>query len=149
MVKKVKIKNKKFIVIPEAKLVRGEMPVKRVDADLRKGIKPIHRHIINEATWACDFSRELTAWPIDDNEDLVYANAYCDENDKWDEKTGIEVCAAKLEMKNHLKLARLYDRVHRNLIEAANIVAEWCMAHTNKAKAIEDDLIKTYGRMPL
>ena len=133
--KKIKIKDKYFKVISEANIVQGSMMEKCIGKDLRKGIKPLNRLII--------------AWLIDNfyyQENFVNATAYCDDEDEFDEKTGIEVCSAKLELKNHMKTAKLYDRIHRVLIETANIVAKLCMFHVDKAKAIEDDLVREYGR---
>ena len=130
--------DKEFKIIPEAKIVQGVMKEKWVNKDLRTGIKPISRFII-----------EILAGELDNGYGDVYATAYCDEHDEFDEKIGIDVCSAKLEMKNHLRLAKLYDRMHRALIEASMIVGGWCKMHTHKAKAIEKDLEEYHGRLPV
>lgn len=137
--KKINIKNKEFKVIPEAKLVSGVMPEKWIGKDLKRGIKPIYKSIIfNVARWSSDY--------LDNEFPAISANAYCDEKDTFDEEIGIEVCSAKMEWKNHMKLAKLYDRMHKILIETAIIVGAWCVEHEKKAEAIEADLTKFYGR---
>ena len=139
--KKIFIKDKFFKVIPEANLVMGEMPEKWIGRDVRRGIKPIYKAII------VALAQRISDYDVLDYPNIC-ANAYCDKNDVFDEKIGIEVCSAKMEWKNHMKLAKLYDRMHRILIETAVIVGTWCAEHTKKAQSIEDDLVRTYGRMP-
>ena len=142
--KKVRIKDKKFKIIPEAKLVQGEMAEKGYERDLRIGIKPIYKSILRHAAlYDVTFRRKNYL----NMPEEIHANAYCDENDTWDEKRGIEVCSAKLELKNHRKLAKMYDRVSRDLQEAALIAQSFCFHHEDKAQAIEDDLCRTYGRL--
>ena len=128
------VNKKSFKIIPERGVVVGEMPMKWVDdKDMKAGIKPLYKSIIRFLMGCRDL-------------DTVKAVAYLDPKDTWDEKTGIEVCASKLELKNHLRLARAYDRVHRTLVEISLVAAEYCIRHTKKAMAIEDDLVRTYGR---
>lgn len=141
--KKVTIKGKTFKIIPEAKLVQGEMMEKGYEKDLRIGIKPIYKSIIAFAIRLDEYLRRHTF----NEEKTIRANAYCDENDIWDEKRGLEVCSAKLELKNHRKLAKMYDRVSRDLQEAALIAQSFCFRHEDKAQAIEDDLCRTFGRL--
>jgi len=143
--KRIKIKGKEFKVIPEAKLVQGEMLEKSYANDLRIGIKPIYKSILRHAVLHDEVFRRHTL----NETNIIHANAYCDENDTWDEKRGIEVCAAKLELKNHRKLAKLYDRISRDLQEAAIIAQSFCFHHEDKAQAIEDDLCRTFGRLKM
>ena len=139
--KKLKIKDKTFKVIPEARLVQGEMPTKGAEyRDLRRGYKPLCKRIIINCIRA-------VAPDMYHYDHITHANAYCDEKDTFDERTGIEVCSAKLEMKNHKKMAKAYMRLHNVLIETANIAYGLCMEHADKAKAIEEDLVEHYGRM--
>lgn len=140
--KEVKIKNKKFKIIPEAKLIKGEMYEKGYEKDLRIGIKPIYKSIIAFAAVLDRFMRTNT-----DGAKLISAYAYCDEKDTWDEKRGIEVCSAKLELRNHRKLAKAYNRISRDLQEAALIAQSFCIRHEDKAQSIEDDLCRTFGRL--
>lgn len=138
--KKLKIKDKTYKIIPEARIVCGEMPTKWAEyKDMRRGYKPLYRKIIVSAL------RILV--PQYCKYDTMYATAYCDEKDTFDEKTGVEVCAAKLEMKNHKKMARAYYRLHEALDECSRIAYGLCMEHTDKVKAIEEDLVEHYGRM--
>lgn len=137
--KEIKYRNKKLKIIPKAKLVDGKMDFKGISKDLKRGYKPIYKKIIDDAMYYL--------YPNWEYFDAIHANAYCDEKDTFSEKVGIEVCSAKLDMKNHLKLAKAYDRLHRILIETAVIVGSLCMEHTEKAKAIEDDLCTFHGRM--
>ena len=143
--KKVTIKGKAFKIIPEAKLVQGEMKEKGYEKDLKIGIKPIYKAIV---AFTIRFDGYLRRHPLNETK-LIHANAYCDKNDIWDEKRGIEVCSAKLELKNHRKLAKMYDRVSRDLQEAALIAQSFCFHHEDKAQAIEDDMVRTWGRIPL
>lgn len=143
--KKKTIKNKEFIVIPEAKLVKGKMPQKVVFNDLTAGIKKKYKDVIFEA--ADNYYGDDEFWLRDF--DPIEGKAYCDEKDEWDERIGIEVCAAKMDMKNHRKLARIYNNIAKDLQEAALIAQSYCIRHEDKAQAIEDDLVKYHGRLPL
>lgn len=129
-------RNKTFKIIPEANKVIGNMNVKTFSqyADYAS-IPFLYRSLI---TNAIDLS----------NDDFSYINAtaLCDERDEFDVNAGLDVCSAKLELKNHLRVARWYDRAHRRLIEAANIAYKLCKKHVDKAQSIEEDLAKTYGR---
>lgn len=140
--KKIQIKNKKFKIIPEIKIIQGEMPRKWIDNDLKRGIKPIYKSIIYYLASSMT-SNNIFGNNIKD----ISATAYCDDNDEFDEKVGIEVCSAKMELKNHLKLAKLYNRMHKILIATAITVGAMCAEHTEKAQAIEDDLCRTFGRL--
>lgn len=137
--KKVNIKGKKFKVIPEAKLVTGKKVAKQLIDDMKYGVR------FNEADLIADTALILGI-SFFSNDDYITANAYCDERDEWDEKRGIEVCASKLDMKNHYRLAKQYSRICRLLMETSNTVYKLCKMHVDKAKAIEDDLVRHYGR---
>ena len=141
--KKVTIKGKTFKIIPEAKVIQGEMAEKGYEKDLSIGIKPIYKSILRYAIVNDKVFRRHSL----NETDIIHANAYCDENDTWDEKRGLEVCSSKLELKNHRKLAKLYDRISRDLQEAAIIAQSFCFHHEDKAQAIEDDLCRTFGRL--
>ena len=138
MSKEVTFRNKFFKIIPEAKRVIGWMVAKDEDnyKDL-SGIKDEHRELLVHAMYPyCDW---FTG-------DAIKSIAVCDDRDTFDEKIGIDVCSAKLEKKNHLKMARKYDQAHRRLVESTQIAYAMCMYHYNKAKAIEEDLERTYGK---
>jgi len=142
-VKKIKYRDKLMIIIPETNLVKGTMRCKWIDKDLRGGYKPIYKIII-------DFVMGILYPNMDipfNKDQVIEAYAYCDNKDTYDEKVGIEVCSAKLEMKNHIKLAKAYNRLCKVLTETADIAYQLCKKHVDKANAIEEDLARTYGRM--
>ena len=143
--------NKVFKVIPEGKRVEGYLLGKWVGSDLKEGIKPIYKKIIKP------LAEELTILNMNDGSfyynnyeemlvPIINGKSLCDSHDEFSEKIGIDVCAAKMELKNHLKLAKLYSRMHKLLVETAIIVDAWCIKHQEKAMAIEDDLNNYYGR---
>ena len=136
-IKKVNIKNKDFIVVPEGRIVKGEMAERKVRDDIKMGIKPLYRSLL-----------KLVADELDNGYDFdnIKAVAYCDEDDEFDEKAGIDVCGAKLDLKNHRKLERLYGKVCNTLMEVELIAIHMMEVHKHKAEAIEEDLRKTYGR---
>lgn len=140
--KKKEIKGKKFMIIPEAKIVKGTMMEKTVSKDMKRGYKRLYKNIIQYLAYRFGAIDEFDL-------EEISAIAYCDELDTFDENVGVEVCSAKLELKNHRKLAKLYSRIHKALIKTAIIVDHLCVEHNEKAAAIEDDLVRTYGRMPL
>lgn len=147
--KRVKKDNKEFKIIPEAKMVTGEKYPKLIESDFIYGVKEAERGVIGAAGDELDIIWDSYSW-IDEDEEkeiTIHANAYCDERDEWDEKTGIEVCSSKLDMKNHYRLAKQYSRIYRLLQETAATVYRLCELHLKKAKAIEDDLCNHYGRM--
>ena len=122
---------------------------KDITDDLKGGFKKQYRELIAKAVPPITYHQTLQkkGWAIEHPK--LEAAAYCDERDTFDENVGMDVCAAKLDYKQHMKLAKRYDRAHRLLLETAHIVYGLCMKHYEKAQAIQDDMVKTYGRMPL
>ena len=143
--KKVNVRNKEFKVIPEARLVQGKMVEKNIDNDLKAGIKEKYKELIRFASGNYESNNVLDVL-LYDKIRTVMANAYCDEKDEFDEKVGIDVCSEKLELKNHLRLARLYGKIAKDLSDAAMIANGFCTKHEAKAMAIEEDLVRMYGR---
>ena len=143
--KKVNVRNKEFKVIPEARLVQGKMVEKNIDNDLKAGIKEKYKDLIRFASSNYECNNVFDAL-LYDRIRTVVANAYCDEKDEFDEKIGIDVCSEKLELKNHMKLARLYHKIARDLSAAAMIANNFCTKHEAKAISIENDLVSHYGR---
>lgn len=141
--KKLNIKDKRFKIIPEARLVQGVMPEKGIFHDLKMGIKNKYRMLIREAVSYGNNEKFFSGCGTG----FIHANAYCDKADTFDDKIGVEVCASKLELKNHRKLARWYNRAARDLQEASLIAQHFCIRHEEKAQAIEDDLCRHYGRL--
>ena len=139
----VSTRDKKFKIIPETKKVIGTMPMKWIGKDVQ-GVNSTQRSIIS---MGMSVLFPLNDWlPFGcDREDTVTATAVCDERDEFDENKGIDICSAKLELKNHLKLAKAYDRFNRVLIETSNVVSRLCIKHALKADAIKQDLEQYYG----
>lgn len=135
--KKVNKDNKEFIVIPEGKRVKGSSYIGWFAKDNGDG-----ERFINKAVIASIIYR------ISDFDGLFdfSATSYCDERDEFNEKTGIEVCSAKMDYKAHMKAAKTYDRVYRVLAECMAIVQKRIEKHLKKAKAIDDDMVRMYGR---
>ena len=69
----------------------------------------------------------------------------CDEVDTFDEKIGKDIAGAKLDMKRHLKFARQYDRYLGILEKAMGELYKLAKYHRDKARAIQDDLDRTYN----
>lgn len=143
-VKIVRKRGKEFKVIPKGRRVKSKITGKWLQDDFKAGIKQEYREILETALLLPKVCGKLIWEKLD-----VEATSYCDEKDEFDEKIGIDVCEAKLYKNKHMKLAKIYDRLHRTLIETAIVAGELCMKHTKKAEAIEKDLCEHYGRMPL
>lgn len=136
--KKVYKKYKEFTIIPEANRVAGVMMRKHWDEDYGDSSElPYSAYaLINEIL--CD--REVNA------PNVVKAVAVCDERDEFDEKTGMDVCAAKLEKKNHEWMARNYEYAMNKLQEATKYAYDLWTKHNDKVMAIDSDLERYYGR---
>jgi len=126
--------DKTFTVVPEAKMVigKGDFYIDQAIKDI-SSVKKNSAKLIYEWLW--------------DHLDATHVKvkAKCDNLDKFDEATGVDICSSKLDMKAHLRMARYYDRLHRFLIETANEALKLCVKHQTKAMAIQDDLDRTYG----
>ena len=139
--KKLNIKNKRFVVVPEKKMVIGRMNTSPVGFD-GSSCKPLHRELLR---FACD-QIAWQSYEMSGNFDGEYkAIAKCDDRDEFNEKVGIDICEEKLEMKKHLRMARVFDRVHRLLVETGMVAYQECVKHVNKANAIKEDLERMYG----
>lgn len=133
--------DKFFKIIPEAKLVRGSTHRKYV-LDNLNNLPIIERLVIHDAMCSSGGKR---LWPLED----ITANAYCDENDSFDENVGVMVCAAKLDLKNHVKMVKDCERAIEVLNKCVRFLETTCQKHRRKAIAIEEDLANTYGRLPV
>ena len=147
--KQVKVRNRTFKIIPEKKVVEGMMPGKNIDDILDCGIKRKYKDLISRAASNLTEDKYGYWYDVIGCPDDVKATAYCDDKDVYDEKIGIEICSSKLDWRQHLKLAKLYNRIAKDLQEAALIAQSFCIKHDEKAKAIEEDLCRMYGRLPL
>lgn len=136
--KKVKIKNRDYKVIPEARLVMGEMD--------RKSIMEETDDLSGLQTDILDIAMGGYRWRIMDDNDTIHANAYCDERDEFDEKIGLDVCTEKLYLKQHKQMLKQYEVVMKRLEVLADWMYSKAQMHAEKIKAIEDDLERMYGR---
>ena len=133
-----------FKVIPENKTVICEMDKRNIFDEPLGGI-PKNIGCIIELALRMLYHCDWDDWGFGDDE-MITAKATCDEHDEYDEEKGMAVAASKAIKKQHLQLARKYDRVHMALMEAANITRDKCMEHMKKIQAIDDDLVNYYGR---
>ena len=127
--------KKEFKIIPEAKLVQG---------------KAVRKHIsdnIENLPYEEAFIIRVVDRFGDVKPNIVTANAYCDGNDTWDENTGVMVCAAKLDLRNHVKMVKDCERAIEILSKCIRHLEKMCQKHRRKAIAIEEDLVNTYGRL--
>ena len=143
--KKISRKNKTFKVIPENKTVICEMDKRNIFDESLGGIPRDIEYII-ESAFRTLCHNDWDNWGFDDEIETITAKAICDEHDEYDEEKGMAVAASKTIKKQHLQLARKYDRAHMALMEAANITRDKCMEHLKKVQAIDDDLVNYYGR---
>ena len=126
-------KNQKvFKIVPENKTTYG--------VSLRKSMKNEVSSVMTE-----DEFDTLPWYIIEDSMTFISAKATCSDNDKYDEKTGMDVVAAKLDKKNHEQMAKNYERALRNMNSAMRKLEDLCDKHLKKAKAIRKDLINYYG----
>lgn len=139
--------SKKFKIIPEIKVVEGRMDEKHFDDDLKFGITPRIKELVYCAAKYYRTKPKKRNNKIEDP--YITGYAYCDEYDEFDEKVGIDVCAAKMELKNHLKLAKKYRKASDDLVEASHVADDLAIKHETKAMAIESDLVRYYGRLSL
>ena len=80
-----------------------------------------------------------------DDNNKISAKAVCDRLDTFDENVGIDIAGAKIDMKNHLRMARLCDRALRDMETVMRKLEMICNKHYRKAKAIQKDLEEYYG----
>ena len=139
----VKSHGKTFKIVPSIKYVEGQMLGKDFLDDLKAGIKYDIKDLVAIAMAGTKNIKGFFDTYV------VKASAYCDEHDEWDEKIGMDVCAAKMELKNHLKLAKRYHKASDNLVEASHVADDLAIKHETKAMSIEEDLQKYYGRLAL
>lgn len=147
--KLIKKGNREYKIIPEAKMVIGEDTAMFgvLDDMARHSTQNfLHKRVINMVASmltipeACKPDREIVC--VDTG---ITAKAKCTDGDVFSEKVGMDIVSSKLDWKKHMRLARIYDRVHRVLVECMTIACNLCLYHAHKAEAIEEDLKKYYG----
>lgn len=130
--------RKSFKIIPEHNIVVGE---------------GVQTSLFDELSNVCT-ETELDFMPVsivfdgiasDGGENNNYAKTKCDPRDEWNEKTGIDVCSAKLDLKEHLRKARKLERALVLMNSVMRKMEDLCQKHKTKAKAIRKDLEDYYG----
>lgn len=134
--------TKEFRIIEEGRKVIGTTDKKRVTDEI-DNVSPRNADLIRYMLFCMFEDESLPSFVMNDQ---LKATAYCDPRDEFNEDTGINVCSEKLDWKNHIQLAKKYDRMHRWLLECANVCYRKCVNHYEKACAIEDDMARMYGR---
>ena len=125
--------NKEFYISPEGKTIIGTMRRKKESA--YKDFSEID-----------DVTQSIIRYATDkDGSVNVYSAAVCKDPDEYDEKIGMDICASKLELKNHRWIADKYAAAYKRLRKAADSAFELHCKHLNKALAIEKDLKEYYG----
>ena len=76
---------------------------------------------------------------------LIKSTAVCDSRDKFDEHTGITICAAKNDMKKHGYLARRYVKAYHLFAKLADVCRQLADKHAVKEYNIKEDLENYYG----
>lgn len=134
------VKNKKeFKIIPEARLVSGAKMPRRYIRRCRGDFTSVEQGIIDVIALR---SKEAEHF----ENGIIYANAYCDEKDEFDENVGVEVAEAKLDLKEYKRMAHQCDRVINILLKLVVKMTESKKKYEKKIEAIEDDLARMYGR---
>lgn len=130
--------SKRFKVIQENNIVVGEGVQTSVFDELS--------NYCTEAELDCmPCNIVFDAVGIDDTMKFNHAKTKCDPRDVWDEKTGIDVCSAKLDYKEHMRKVRKLERLLVIMNSAMRKIEDLCQKHQLKAKAIRKDLEDYYG----
>ena len=134
--------TKEFKIIEEGRKVIGATEKKHV-LDEVEDVSPRNTALISYMLFY-SYDDECLMGPLPSN--TIKATAYCDPRDEFNEDTGINVCSEKLDLKNHMQIAKKYDAMYRWLMECANVCYQKCEKHYKKAVAIEEDMARMYGR---
>lgn len=144
--KLIKKGDREYKIIPEAKMVIGGDTVPfGVISDMEShGTQRLYKRIISFVANMLMIPEVFAgqSFYIDCE---ITAKAKCTDGDVFSEKVGMDIVSSKLNWKKHMRLARIYDRVHRVLVECMTIACNLCLYHAHKAEAIEEDLKKYYG----
>lgn len=126
---------KNFKVIPENKIVVGEMLTNGLSDEFADICTENELDCVPEFIWGEGYIDEIN----------IKAIAKCDPKDAWNEKVGIDVASAKLDMKEHKRRVRKCERLLKVLNSLTKKTEEICYKHRAKATAIEEDLKNYYG----
>ena len=128
-------KGKRIKIFPENRVIIGEEP---------------QTSLLEELFDICT-KKELSYIPIklfhDDLKPDKYnrAKAKCDPNDEWNEKTGIDIVASKLRMKEHLRKARKTEKALVAMNSLMRKMEDILNKHLKQARIIRKDLEDYYG----
>ena len=128
---------KTFKVIPENKVVIGEMIAPAIWSEFFDVCTDDEIDCLPEFILKDPMSNGVIS--------TVKAVAKCDPKDTWNEKVGIDVASAKLDMKEHKRKVRKCERLLKVLNSLTKKTEEICYKHRAKATAIEEDLRNYYG----
>lgn len=134
----IKIKNKEFKIIPENKTVYGKIKKANISKEVKAVLTEDEFKVVSSVI-ADDILNQIV-----DNNQYIYAKAVCSPEDEFDKWKGIEITSAKLEKKNHDRIAKLYDRALRHMNSASRELEDLCTKHMRKARAIKKDLDEHY-----
>ena len=127
--------NRTFRVVPEARKVIGKKTTKTNPyVELMRIAKKTDDGLIFNLLWDYFCEKEVTS------------EAVCDPRDEWDWTKGIDIANAKLDLKDHMWMAKCYSAAYRRLMTLAAKMFNLCKHHMMKAEAIRDDLERTYWR---
>lgn len=130
--KKVTRDNKTFKIVPENKTVYGTGKKKDLSYEICSTFTKYEHEVLPSDLYIVPTSN-------------IYSKAVCSEGDHFDEKIGIDISSAKLDLKNHEYAARKYDWVIKTMISAIKKLEDLSERHKKKAKAIRNDLERYYG----
>ena len=130
--------NMNFKIVDENRTVYGSMEKK----PMRNEVNTIFT--IEEMSVLPNFII-FDADGLEDDDLSIYAKATCDKKDVFDPERGMDIVAAKLHYKEHMRYARKYDRLLRIMHRVMRKVEDLCDKHYKKARAIKHDLDKYYG----
>ena len=126
--------GKSFKIINENRTTYGKAPMRSMMKELRSVLNKKEIDILPSLIFFEAYSPGINT-----------AKATCDENDEFDDRTGMDIVSAKLDMKDHLRMARKYDQTLRVMQSTMRKLEDLCNKHLKKARAIEKDLENHYG----
>ena len=124
-IKHVKYGDKFYTIFEQEGIVSANTTKRKIDNF--PNVDSRHDYVLWMAADQCDAQEDDWYWAV----------AKCDERDEWDEKVGVDIAGEKLDLKNHTRLAKKYDQMHRLLLECANYCyGVDCHGVTNDFRAV-------------
>ena len=137
------IKNKKYKIIDENKTVYCTGYKKHMVNELY-GLKTANKIVLSALLNYLDFIKPQRIFDLIDS-DKIDVTAVCKDEDTYDEKTGIDICAAKIDFHNHTALAKECKNAYKVLGECMNWLYAKGMYHSKKADILREDMKRMYG----